>query len=163
MKKWLLFLMAILLLTGCGKPEDYETMSDQHLPASEPTALQLQLTLPEDTAVLTLAEDNGSALYLCEDYTIAVQTFPSGDLDATLREVTGYGREQLQIYTWTQRELQRHECVWASVSETGDQVGKTVILDDGVFHYTVCMLTAAENGEALSQVWQQIAKSITLA
>lgn len=162
MKKWLLFLMAILLLTGCGKPEDYETMSDQHLPASEPMASQVQLTLPEDAAVLTLAEEKGSALYLCQDYTIAVQTLPAGDLDATLREVTGYGREHLQVYTWTQGTLRRHECVWVSAAETGDQVGKTVILDDGVFHYTVCMLTAAENGEALHQVWQQIVKSVTL-
>ena len=160
MKKWLLFTLVMMLLTGCGKPIDYETMSDRYVPAVMPEAAQIQLSLPEDAAVLTLADESGGALYLCEDYSIAVQTLPAGNLDSTLRELTGYGTPQLQLYSWQQDKLQRHECVWTSAAETGDQVGKMVLLDDGVFHYAVCMMMPAEKAEALTAVWQQISRSV---
>ena len=159
-KMWVILL--IMLLTGCGKPESYETMSDQYFPAELPAAGVLQLSLPEEAAVLTLANESSGTLYMCQDYSIVVQTLPSGNLDATLRELTGYSRDRLQLYSRQQGSLQRYDCVWSSAGELGQQVGKAAIWDDGSFHYGVCMLMPEDMAEQLEPVWQQILTSVTV-
>ena len=162
MKKWWLCLPLLVLLTACGGKKDFETMSDQYLMPSVTEPAQVSLQLPEEAVVMTMHSESDDTLYLCDGFTLTVQTLEGGDLDATLRSVTGYSREKLQIYELRKDGVTRYECVWVSAGEGGDQMGKAVILDDGSYHYAVAAIAPAEQAGTLAQTWQQILGSAQL-
>lgn len=162
MKKWWICLPLLIVLSGCGGQKDFETMSDQYLtpPVQNPARVSIQL--PEDAVVMTMQNETGGTLYLCDGYTLAVQTLEAGDLDATLRSVTGFGRDTLRLYELRKDGVMRYECVWACVGENGDQMGKAVILDDGNYHYAISVLAPAQRAGDLAETWHEIFRSVEL-
>lgn len=158
MKKLGTVLLALLLLTGCGAAS-YEQVQDVYATQPLSAPAQLLVSLPPDATVMA-GED--SSLWLCDGYTAAASTLEAGDLDATLRAVTGYGREQLEVLELEEAGLKRYECVWISAGEGGDQVARTVVLDDGSYHYTLTLQTEAAQAGALRETWQQVLGTVTL-
>ena len=126
-------------------------------------------TIEEQTAqslnnVKAVLEAAGTGtLYLCDGYSVAVQTLPAGNLDATVREVTGYGRDKVQLWQQKEGEHSRYNCVWASAGEGGDQMCKATILDDGNYHYVLSVMAAAEDAGDLAETWQQLMDSFSIA
>lgn len=163
MKKVLCVIFALVLLTGCQQPRDFETMSDSFVQPDVPQPKEVFLNLPEDAAKAVLEDPGAGTLYLCDDYSVAVQTLPAGNLDATLREVTGYGREQIQLWEKKVGGISRFVCVWTAVGEGGDQMGKTTILDDGNYHYVLSVMANAEDAGELTETWQQLMDSFNIA
>ena len=163
MKKVLCVLAILVLLTGCSQPKDFETMSDAYFEPDLPLAQKVIFQIPEDAAQAVLESAETGTLYLCDGYTVAVQTLPSGNLDATLREVTGYSREKIQLWERKDGEISRYSCVWASLGEGGDQMGKATILDDGNYHYVLTVMAAAEDAGELTETWQQLMESFSIA
>lgn len=161
MKKWLWLLAAGLLLVGCGQ-KDLETVGDAYVIPDMPEPKTVHLELPEDAAMLTVQNETEETLYLCRDYTVAVQTFHGGDLDSTLRQISGFGTEELRIYTLEYGPCVQHACVWASAGEETEQVGKAVILDDGTYHYAVTVMVPAEQAGKLEDEIRRILDSVTL-
>lgn len=162
MRRFLLVFLLAALLAGCGSTADYEGVSDVYAEQPLPSAAQLLVSLPPDASVLTVEDEQTGGIWLCDGYSVAVQTLNAGDLDATLREVTGYGRAQLSLMELESDGLKRYECAWVCAGEGGDQVARTVILDDGSYHYCLTLLTNAELAGQLAEVWQQITGSVTL-
>ena len=162
MKIFLCMLLA-LLLTGCTQPKDFETMSDSYLEPELPMAQEVSLALPEDAAKAVLESAETGTLYLCDGYSVAVQTLPAGNLDATLREVTGYGRDKVQLWQRKDGDISRYSCVWVSLGEGGDQMGKATILDDGNYHYVLTVMAAAEDAGELTDTWQTLMESFSIA
>lgn len=162
MKKWWLCLPLLLILTGCGTEKDFETMSDQYIVPADTEPARVILELPEDAVVMTLQNDANDSLYLGDGFSVTVQTVSGGDLDATLRSVTGYSRENLQLYTLHRNGITRYECVWVSAGEGGEQMCRGMILDDGSYHYAISVFAPAEQAGALAQTWQQILDSAQL-
>ena len=76
MKKWILVLLALLVLSGCAAPEELETVSDSYGDWA-PTAGKIIVSLPGDAAEAVCAVPTGS-LYVCDNYTVTVQTLPGG-------------------------------------------------------------------------------------
>lgn len=162
MKKWIGALCATLLLSGCGTPEVFETMSDVYVQEQLPAAARASITLPQDAAVEVLEDGSGGCIYLCDGYSITIQTLQAGNLDSTLRAVTGYGADRLQLLERTDGMATRYACVWAAAGEGGDQVGRAVILDDGNYHYVLTVMAEAEQAAQLRQTWQTITDSFGL-
>lgn len=162
MRKLWIWLLLPVLLAGCGQPEDFETMSDTYW-APEPNPAQpVSLVLPPEAAVMTMETEDGSCLYICDGYTLAVQTFRGGDIQETLRSVTGFSGGTLPMMSWQQGELTRHECVWTAAGEGGDQVCRTMILDAGDWHYTLTVMADAADAGGLRETWQEILDSFRL-
>ena len=162
MKKWWCALLAAVLLTGCGGQKDLETVGDFYIVPQVPAASRIWRELPEDATMLTMESDTEGTLYLCRDYTVTVQTLTGGDLDSTLRKVTGFGKEELTVYSYRQNGLTRHACVWAAAGEGTDQVGKAVILDDGIYHYAVAVLVPSEQAGEQEESIRQLLDSVQL-
>ena len=133
MKKILLLLILMLTLCACGE-KDFETVGDVYNPDGETTMGKMEVELPQDATVFTSLSD-GSKLYFCEGYEILLETFRSGDLDGTLRAVTGYGKDALTVMETAKGGIKCVECAWTSADDEGDRVGRTVVLDDGAYHY----------------------------
>lgn len=150
-----------LLLSGCGAKETLETVSDTIIEPVPAAPAQISVRLP-DNAVAPVLESESEQVYLCEDYEIVVETHASGDLDATIAAISGYDREQLTVMQTQQDGAARYDFVWVSAGETGDRLGRAVILDDGSYHYCMSVLRDAENQEKSQVVWSDVFASFSL-
>ena len=159
-KLWLVAAIA-LTLTGCAKPENFETMSDQYEIPESVQAQQTNMLLDRESVSLGW-ENNEDKIYICDDFCVMVQTFSAGDLDATIRSVTGYGKEKLTVMERTTDGITRYECVWTSAGEGGEQVGRMLVLDDGTHHYALSVMAAAEKAGQLTETWQLLFDSFSI-
>lgn len=156
--KLLLILMTILLC-GCRAQETFETIADDPVRTVMAQPREISVHLP-DNAVAPVLEGETEQVYMSEDYEIVIETLSSGDLDATMRGICGYGRERLTVMETQWDDVTRYEFVWAAAGENGDRLGRAVILDDGEYHYCMSVLRDAE---AVSQVvWRDVFASFGL-
>ena len=162
MKKCWFILIIALLLAGCSAQETFETISDIYGVAASTDLHEVRLSLPDDAVSPSMEADDGSKIYLCDGYTITVQTMESGDLDRTFRELSGFSREELTVMKTMRNGVACYESVWCAAGEEEDQICRSVILDDGSFHYGVTVMANYSLAADLSSTWQHILGSATL-
>lgn len=162
MRKFWILIPLVLLLTGCRAQETFETVDDVYAEPEDIPVQQVVLELPEDAAVPAMESDSAGKLYLCDGYTVTVQTVEAGDLNRTLKETTGFSGDDLAVLETGQEELRRYECVWTAAGEAEDQVGRAMILDDGNYHYVVTVMAGASQAGDLNQTWNRIFSSFSL-
>lgn len=161
MKKCVFLLLICVLLSGCTAEETFETIADDLVQSVAAPMAQMILVLPEDAAVPASESEDGQ-LYLCDGYEILVQTMAAGDLDATLRSVTGYSREELTLMQTGYNGIKRYDLVWSCLGENGDRVGRAAILDDGSYHYVLSVLTDADRAREFEKVISDLFESYSL-
>lgn len=161
MKKCWILVIA-LLLAGCGAQQTLETISDVYAQPVSASIQQVIVDVPQDAGVAVLQSDDTGKLYLCDGYTVTVQTMEAGDLEKTLRTVTGYSKEELSILQTQQENVKRYECVWTAAGEAETQVGRACVLDDGDYHYTVTVMAGESLAGELSQTWKELFDSFRL-
>lgn len=163
MKKcWIVAVAAMLLLSGCGIQETMETISDLYLQPVMADIQQVIVDVPKDASVEVLQSDDGGKLYLCDGYTVTVQTMEAGDLNKTLQEVTGYAKEDLTLMQTRQDGIKRYECIWTAAGESETQVGRARVLDDGNYHYVITVMAGESLAGELTQVWKELFNSFRL-
>ncbi len=162
MKKALCVLLMMLVLSGCSQ-EEYETMADEYTPMPPQPRADMVLALSQEVETAALESEGRQSLYFCDGYTVCQETFASGDLDATLRQITGFSREQLTLVTQNQGGIKRYDFVWTCTGEGGDQVCRGSILDDGSYHYAVTAMAGEEKAGALKDDWNQLFASFSIA
>lgn len=140
-----------------------ETVCDVYPQAAEVQARQILLSLPEEAAQPAMEREDGEKLYLCNGYELRVQTLPSGNLTGTLRTVTGFTEDEMTVIQTMDGENTRYDCVWCTVGETGDQVGRTAVIDDGSYYYCVSVLADSAEAGKLRQTWQTLLDSFFVA
>ena len=158
MKYWIGICLLSVLLSGCRAEETWETVDDAWVvPAmAQPRAVSVQL--PEDT-VLPVLEQEGSRLYMGQNYEIMLETLSAGDLNATIQTLSGYEKDQLTVLQTRQEDADRYEFVWTTAGEQGERLGRAVILDDGDYHY--CMSVLRDPGDT-PIVWRDVFGSFSL-
>lgn len=160
MKKAVWILALLMLLAGCSAPV-YETMGNvEHVAANNATARQVILTLPADAAVLTAS--GADMLYTCTDYTMSLQTLPAGDLSATVRALSGYESSQLTMVKSVCADHSRYDWVWVAAGEEGDVLCRAAVLDDGNYHYSLCVFADADAASELTDAWNALFNSFCL-
>lgn len=158
MKRWLCCLLPVLLLCGCGAEETLETVADEWMVPVMAQPREVALRLPEDLT-MPVMEEADRKMYLGEDYEIMVETMASGDLDATLRSLTGHSGDRLTVIRTRQNDADRYDFVWTAAGEQGERLGRGVILDDGDYHYCLSVLRDADEKIV---VWQDVFASFSL-
>lgn len=161
MKKWMFLLVACLLLSGCRAEETFETLADEILEVAA-VPRQIAVALPPEAAAPASESEEG-AIYICDGYEISLQTLPGGDLDATIRTVSGYGREDLTVMESQQGDFKRYDLVWACIGESGERIGRGAVLDDGSYHYVLCVLSDADRVQDYEEVWSALFSSYALS
>ena len=162
MKKCVLFLLILVLLTGCGSEATFETVADEWVQSAAAPVREILVTLPEEAAV-SVSESEYGCLYQCDGYEIALQTLEAGDLDATLRTVTGYSRENLTVMETRLADIRRYDLVWSCMGEQGELVGRARVLDDGNYHYVLTVLAQADRAAELEGVIADLFRSYSLS
>ena len=162
MKKLILAVIVCLLLCGCGTMETAETIDEEFEAMAAPVQREVLVELPGEAAVPTMENEN-SRYYLCEDYEISLETFPSGDIQNTIRTLSGYDPEKLTVVETEQDQIKRYDFVWAAQGDQGPRLGRASVLDDGSYHYTLTVLQDAEKTEKTQVVWRTVFESFCLA
>lgn len=162
MKKLILIAGVLLLLTGCKAQTTFETVEDAYIQPVSVQIHQMALALPEDAATLTVQSDEGGNLYFCDGYTVTVQVLPSGDLNSTLRQTTGFDKEDLPVMETQPGGIKRYDWVWTSAGEGEDQVCRGALLDDGVSHYVLTCMAGASQAQTVQEDWQDLFSSFCL-
>lgn len=156
--KLLLILMTIMLC-GCSTQETFETISDEPVQMVMAQPREISVRLP-DNALAPVLESESEQVYMSDDYEIIIETLASGDLNATVRSICGYEKEDLTIMETQWDDVTRYEFVWTAAGEQGERLGRAVVLDDGNHHYCMSVLRDAQ---AISQVvWRDVFASFTL-
>lgn len=161
MKRAIITGFLLLTLTGCAAAETFETLGDVYGGQASIAPASTSFLLPEDAASPVFRGESGR-LYFCEGYEIMVETLASGDLNRTVTTLTGYGVDSLTILQTDDTNPKRYECVWTAAGEGGDQVGRTVILDDGNYHYCISLTALAEDAGSLQESWQEVLSSFKI-
>lgn len=161
MRKLIVPILVVLLLAGCAAEPVFEQVTDVYAGA-DPMPGTVQVMVPEKVTVLASAGEYGGQLYFCDGYTLTVQTLTGGDLDRSFRQLTGYEREQLMVLQTSRDGTVCYNCAWSSAGEAGEQVGRLVLLDDGVYHYAVTVMAPADQAGALREEWDQVLNGVTL-
>lgn len=159
MKRICMLLMFVLCLCGCQAAQTFETVSDVYSPMTAAQPRQMALTVPEGARVI--GSESGR-LYLCDGYEITLETMSAGDLNATVRSLTGFPSDALTILETATAEIDRYECVWSAAGEGGDVVGRAVVLDDGDYHYCLTVTAPANSAGKLQETWQHLLDSFSL-
>lgn len=155
----LLLILTTILLCGCTAQETFETIADEPVRTVMSQPREISVRLPDD-GVSPVLEGETEQVYMSEDYEIVIETLSAGDLDATIRGICGYGREQLTVMETQWDDVTRYEFVWATAGEKGDRLGRAVVLDDGEYHYCMSVLRDAQTMSQI--VWRDVFSSFAL-
>lgn len=161
-KKALVFLMMMGLLTGCGAEETFETVADEQAEQVIAQQRQIYVELPGEAASPAVESDSGR-LYLCGDYEICIQTLEGGDRNATVRTLSGYEEAEVTVMELEREDARCWSFVWTSAGETGDMVGRAMVLDDGSYHYCLSVLADAETSRQNQAAWDRMFETFRLA
>lgn len=161
MRKIIAFVLLTLLLAGCAAEETFETISDDIVQQVMAQPREIAVSLPGEVSMPAMESDSGR-IYLASDYEIYIQTLDSGDLNATIRTVSGYEKDALTVMETSLDGVDRYEFVWASAGENGDRIGRGVVLDDGDYHYVMTVLRDADTAENTQIVWNDVFNSFSV-
>jgi hypothetical protein len=154
-------LLALLVfVSGCAAQPVFETVSDQLDAPAMAQMRQLKVALPKEATTPTLQNEETGEFYLCDGYTLSIQTMQSGDLDATMRSLTGFSRDQLTVMETAKHGIKRYDCVWSAAGEGGDHVARAVILDDGNYHYAVTVMADFTSAGELAATWKSLLDTV---
>lgn len=162
MKRLCWLLLTAVLLCGCSGEQTVETVCDELLLSAMAPQKELSVKLPTNAAKSVLAAEDGSQLYFCDDYTLTVQTGLAGDLDRTVRELCGYGPQQLTVMETKLGGIKRYDWTWTSAGEGSVQVGRAAVLDDGDYHYCMSVMADETDSGSLDARWDALFASLRL-
>ena len=163
LKKTVIICVLLAVLSGCSGGGDFESVMDTQPVFVDAPMRTVLLELPEEAALEVFENAGTGKLYLCADYEIAVQVLEGGDLERTLREITGFPKERLTLIETEWEGMRRYTCAWSAAGEEEQRIGRAVILDDGNWHYTVCVMADASKAAELQERWNVLLNSFSLA
>ena len=163
MKKGICLALIMVMLTGCAAEPVYETIGNAWENA-EPVGAPGQITLsfPEGTQMEAMDAEDGAKCYRYGDYEIRTETFSSGDISATLAAITGMDAGQLTVVRRELNSMDCYETAWSAMGEEGMVIGRTMVADDGAYHYCVSILLPEDQSNRAEAVFSQIIDSVQI-
>lgn len=162
LKRIMILCLTVFSLCGCAAQETFETVADDIVVSAAAEKRTVMLGLPEEAAAPAMESENGAEVYLCNGYELTVEILPAGDMDKTMRTLTGFSADDLTLIR-TGDGVTRYDCVWSCQAEEGELIGRAAVLDDGSYHYTLTVLAPAEDAGDLEPVWNEIFSAFSLA
>ncbi len=152
MKRIWIVLLLLATLCGCGAAPTFETLGeDIHQVAV--TRKEAVVAVPESAKEMVL--ENGS-YWICDSFDLQLQILPAGDLETTVTAISGLDVDSITVMTSASGEMTRYEWVWTAVSEAGQMLCRGLVLDDGAYHYCLTAIGPAQQGENLTEQWNDI-------
>lgn len=161
MKRMILLVICVLLLSGCSTEQTMETLSDDLSVSAAAEASKIFISVDEENAAV-FYDGNGGELYLCEGYTVAVQTLVGGDVARSVELLTGFSKEDLTVMQTLRDGLTAYEYVWCAAGEREDQICRGMLIDDGTYHYAVTVMADYTLAGQMQDTWQTVFDSVVI-
>ena len=161
MKRTILMILLILLLTGCGSAETFELVTDEPVQQVFAQPREMHFFLAEESAMPVMETEEGK-LYLCGEYDVASQILDGGDLERTIRQISGFSPEDLTMIQTESGGVKKTEFVWTCSAEEGQKICRATVLDDGNYHYVLSATVDAEKIEEYQEIWNGIFETFEL-
>lgn len=156
MKKLIAVILFAILLVGCADQPVFETLGEVPVEGTIPQPQEILVELPGELSQPVLQSEDTGKLYICEDYTMTLQTLEGGDLERTLRHCTGYEKEDLTVISTQLGDVRKYETAWTATGEGEPQIGRLAILDDGSYHYVLSVMAPSQEAGGLQESWQYL-------
>ena len=148
MKKIVWILAVVLCFAGCADMTEpvMETVADGIV---EPVAAEpkpMAVWLPDGAAKQTMAGEG--ECYTWGECELRLQTMTSGDIRATLEQLTGLSPDRLTVMEYEREGLQLYQTVWSSAGEEGVSLGRCMVADDGNYHYCISLVSPEDTDVA---------------
>lgn len=160
MKIILAWIAMVGVLCGCAAEPVYETIADsweQTAPAASPG--KMEVPLPEG-AEMEVMEALGDSYYRVGNWELWTKVLTGGDVQKSFEALSALDVRGLTVLERDRGDLRCYETTWAVTSEEGGQVVRAGILDDGNYHYCICLSApedeAGDAGQVFSEVFQAV-------
>lgn len=163
MRKLCMLACLCILFAGCSQQKQYETLSDPCLTEEQQAPGVIQISATDDLAAPVIQTENGDRLYIADDYTVTIQTMAGGDLNATLKSCTGFGRDRLTVMETEKDGMKRYDCAWTAAGEESQSVGRITILEDAGYHYVLTVTAPGSEIDAMTAAWQELSDSFSIS
>ncbi len=153
MRKYILLALCLALaapLFACRAEPDWETVDDETVQAAAPVEPPYVITysVPGDSSMEPFSARDRS-LYIGEDgeYEILSDALKAASLDDALRQVSGFGEDQLELIETTRFDLPAYRFAWSSASDEGEYVSQASLVKDGDYYYALVFSVREGLGE----------------
>lgn len=164
MKKCVVWVVVMLILTGCAAEPVYETIGDvcgNTEPVSSPGSIDF--ALPDGAQMQVLEDETDSKSYAVGNWEIWTQVHPGGDIQSTMEQVTGLSAQALTVIQRRVQDMACYEAAWSTTGEDGMKVGRTAVLDHGDYHYCISVMVPEEDASEVGDFFSQILDSVTIS
>jgi len=160
--RFVLFVVLVGMLSGCGGEPVYETIGDvweQTEPAARPG--RMEVPLPEGTQ-MEVMDGLGDSYYRVGSWDLWTNVLPGGDVKKSIQTLSAMNTDTLTVLKRSRGELECFETTWSVVSEEGQRVVRAGILNDGTYHYCLCISAPEEEAEDAGEVFAQILREVRI-
>ena len=161
MKKVVIVLLMVLLLSGCGQDHYEQRQAPCGTQTASPAPGVINISVTDELSAPVMSTREGDRIYIADDYEVSLQTLPGGAVDETLKICTGFDRDKLTVLETEKDGMKRYDCVWSSAGEGTQWVGRTTVLDDGAYHYVLTV--TGDDGSKVASAWQQLSDSFSVS
>ncbi len=137
-------LILTLLLCGCRAEPDWETVDDAAVQVSATVEPPYIITygVPADASMEPLSARN-RGLYVGEggEYEIMSDVISAASLDDALRQISGFGLDELDVIETSRFGLPEYRFAWSSASDEGEYVSEASLVQDGGYYYALIFST----------------------
>ena len=163
MRKLWIIPFVVLFLSGCNQNKSFETILDQPMENIVGEKMVIMVDMPDNASLEAMESNEECSVYICDDYTMTIYTTNAGDIHKTIQNATGFLPEHLDIIETNHEKTTQYICAWAAAGESGEQVGRCAVIDDGSYHYVLTAMADAENAGTLAQnEWLSVFRSFRL-
>ena len=168
MKRCVLLLGSVVLLlalAGCQAQVQWETVDDEAVSVSAPASEPYVITfgVPEGTSKQEISNSH-QTLYVQKDgdFEILSDVLVASSLDDAVRQVSGFGADELTLVETDQSGMTKYQFAWASSGDEGGYVSRAAMVEDLGYYYVLVFSTREEVGNAYDDCAEAVFSSFGL-
>lgn len=163
---WVFGCVCLLIgFTGCQTQVQWETVDDEVVTASAPASDPYAITfgIPEDVEKQELSNQNQS-LYVQKDgdFEISSDVLVAPSLDDAVRQVSGFGVDELDLIETDSSGLPEYQFAWASSGDEGGYVSRAAMVEDMGYYYVLVFSVKEELGNTYDDCAEAVFASFGL-
>lgn len=163
MKNFMIFLLAILSMTGCAAEPTFETIGNVwDNPQIQDSPASIEFTIADDAQMEMMESTQTSKCYQIGQWMLWTEILSGGDVAATMETLTGISADALNIMEHPLGQYQCHETAWAYSAEEGEYVIRTAVIPQGEYHYCISLKVPMEDAQQVGSFFSGILRSVYL-
>ena len=164
MKKLLVLVGIVGMLTGCGAEPTWEYVQDRIMPEEvvcwQQEAYTISLGIPQDCELLE--EELGRSVYGKDDLKVEKRVFLTSGKENAIKAVSGLDASQLTVMETTRFGMPEYQFAWYQEQEQGGRLCRADLIVHDQECYAVICSSDVEVGNAHEQEIRQVFSSFGL-